>query len=854
MSGTQTIPRIRDYAGKRIHLIGIGGSSMSGLAMMLIREGYQVSGSDRDEGYLIRYVREAGAEVMIGHRAENVHGADLIVYSAAISPENPERQEADRLGIPSMERAYLLGQLMQGFSRAVGICGAHGKTTTTSMLSQILLENGKDPSIHIGGRLDAIGGSTRVGNSDIFVAEACEFNRSFLRMNPTVAVVLNIDADHLDCYRDLDEIEETFGQFLALLPADGLAIGNGDDPRVRRQIERAGRRHQFFGLSAQNDWYPEAYEEDERGYASFRLMFRGEKQTEVHMGVPGEFNVLNALAAISTAVALGVDAGDAAASLERFVGAHRRFELTATVDGVEIFHDYGHNPAEMRNALSIARKRCRGRLWAVMQPHTFSRVRTLFSQYLTCTEAADITLVTDICAAREKDPGDLNSGMLVEGMREHGLDAVWTPSFDDTERYLREHWQPGDLVLTMGCGDVNLLNEQINRHEAERKAEEEARRVPRNRRIIDAPQLCRNMQVIRSQIPASARAMAVVKADGYGHGAVAVSRAALQGGAEMLAVASVDEGRKIREAGIDAPILVLGVVTAADAAEGVSLDLTQTVCSPEMVREVESAACRQKKKTRVHLKVDTGMGRVGVRTRAERDAVLRELELAPHVELTGVFTHFADADGDETGTAYTREQFSRFLEMTEDLPGTVLRHCANSAAIHRFPEMAMDMVRVGISLYGYPPVKTEADLKPCMRWTAKVNYVKVVPAGSAISYGRTWVAERATRIATVTCGYADGYHRCAGPKAQVLIRGCRFPVIGRICMDQMMVDVTGNDQVRAGDEVVLMGRSGEERITAEDLAAWSGTISYEILLSVGSRVERVTLPLAGPAEEAGREA
>ena len=191
---------IRDIPGGRIHMIGIGGSSMSGLAEMLIDQGYIVSGSDRDETYLVHFVREKNAEVFIGHRAENVHGADLVVYSAAISPDNPERQEAERLGIPSIERAVLLGQLMEGYPQAVGICGAHGKTTVTSMLSQMLLENGMDPSIHIGGRLDAVGGSTRVGHSGIFVAEACEYNRSFLHLSPTVAVVLNIDADHLDCY------------------------------------------------------------------------------------------------------------------------------------------------------------------------------------------------------------------------------------------------------------------------------------------------------------------------------------------------------------------------------------------------------------------------------------------------------------------------------------------------------------------------------------------------------------------------------------------------------------------------------------------------------------------------------
>ena len=464
---------IKDYPGGRIHMIGIGGSSMSGLAEMLIDQGYRVTGSDRDETYLVHFVREKNAEVYIGHKAENVRGADLVVYSAAIAKDNPERLEAERLGIPSIERATLLGQLMEGFPKAVGICGAHGKTTVTSMLSQMLLENGMDPSIHIGGRLDAVGGSTRVGHSPVFVAEACEYNRSFLHLSPTVAVVLNIDEDHLDCYKDIDEIEKTFGQFLALVPEDGTAIGNGDDQRIIRCFRNLKCETILFGLDSSLEWHPENLIEDEQGYASFDLIHRGTAVASVRMNVPGIFNVMNGIAAVATAVHLGLKPEKAAETLGRFSGAHRRFELTDRIDGVEIFHDYGHNPAEMRNAISIARKRCRGTLWAVMQPHTFSRVRTLFNQYLTCTEEADITLVTDICAAREKDPGDLNSGMLVQGMLDYGIRAVWTPSFDDTEKYLKEHWKSGDLVITMGCGDINLLNDQIHRHYLESRKEQE---------------------------------------------------------------------------------------------------------------------------------------------------------------------------------------------------------------------------------------------------------------------------------------------------------------------------------------------------------------------------------------------
>ena len=363
--------------------------------------------------------------------------------------------------------------------------------------------------------------------------------------------------------------------------------------------------------------------------------------------------------------------------------------------------------------------------------------------------------------------------------------------------------------------------------------------VPRNRRVIDLEILRNNMAQIRSSVRADALVMAVVKADGYGHGAAEASRAALDGGADMLAVASVAEGAALRASGIEAPILVLGAVLAADVKEGVENALIQTVCSPEMVQLAESAAAEAGRQAEVHLKIDSGMGRIGVRDRAEMDAVLRALSRAEHVKLTGVFTHFSDADDGEDGMAYTEKQFRTFRGLTDGLPKEVIRHCANSAAIHRRPDMTMDMVRAGISLYGYPPVACGLDLKPCMRWTAKVSYVKELPAGAYISYGRTFRTEKPTRVATVTCGYADGYHRSAGGQAEVIIHGKRVPVIGRICMDQMMADVTELDRVEPEDEVVLMGESGGERITAEDLARWSGTISYEILLSVGSRVERV---------------
>ena len=361
----------------------------------------------------------------------------------------------------------------------------------------------------------------------------------------------------------------------------------------------------------------------------------------------------------------------------------------------------------------------------------------------------------------------------------------------------------------------------------------------RNRRIIDLTALENNMKAIRSSVPNGVKVLAVVKADGYGHGAYETALASIRGGAEMLAVAAVSEGVQLRRRGIRIPILVLGAVTEEDVLEGVEHDLVQTVCSDTMVRLCEKAATEAGKQTEVHIKIDTGMGRIGVRNEREEGAVLAALDECSHVRLTGAFTHFADADGDEEGAAYTREQFERFLRMTEKLPAGIIRHCCNSAAIHRFPEMALDMVRAGISLYGYPPVQTLTKLKPCMEWKAVISYIKQLEPGSCVSYGRTYRSSQPVRAATVTCGYGDGYHRCAGRDGYVLVRGKRAKILGRVCMDQMIVDITGIDEAKTSDEVTIMGKDGAEEITAEDIASWAGTISYEILLSSNGRVEKV---------------
>ena len=442
-------------------MIGIGGSSMSGLALMLQQIGYQVTGSNNVESVRLEQLRAKGIRICIGHAAENVEGADLAVYTMAVAENNPELEACRRCGIPVIDRPTLLGYVSRLFRQCVAVCGTHGKTTTTSMLAEILVAADMDPTIHIGGYLDSLRGSIRMGDSDLLLTEACEYRRGFLHLRPTMGIILNIAEDHMDCYDTIQEIEDAFRQFMELLQPEGTAIGNGDDPRVIRRLEQLSCRTVTFGWDTGCDYQPAGYQEDKQGYGRFNLVRNAEVLGTVTMAVPGRFNVYNALAALAAADELGLDMKLACETISSFHGASRRCELTSVTDGVEIFHDYGHNPEEIRNAISIARRRCEGKLWAVVQPHTFSRVRALFEEYLTCTEEADETLLTDIYAARETDPGDLNSGMLAEGMRRKGIQARWTPSFADVREALPAGWKPGDLVITLGCGDINQLNEEL---------------------------------------------------------------------------------------------------------------------------------------------------------------------------------------------------------------------------------------------------------------------------------------------------------------------------------------------------------------------------------------------------------
>ncbi len=355
-------------------------------------------------------------------------------------------------------------------------------------------------------------------------------------------------------------------------------------------------------------------------------------------------------------------------------------------------------------------------------------------------------------------------------------------------------------------------------------------------RTIDLAALRWNVRLLKECLPAQTLLMAVVKADAYGHGIVPVAKNAIRAGADWLAVARTDEGILLRQAGIQSPILVLGAASGMEISDGVAHNLTMTVTDPRMVQAVQRHAAEAGRVGDIHLKLDTGMGRIGLRTEAEIMETMAVIKRCPSVSLTGVFTHFADADGETN--EYTIRQLETFKRLSAMLPDDIIRHCANSAAIHRYPEASFDMVRAGISMYGYPPVETELPLRPVMDWRTAVTYVKMMSPGEKVSYGCTFTADQMMKVATVACGYGDGYHRCASGAAEVIIQGKRCKVIGRICMDQMMVDVSALEDVAPGDEAILIGRDGDETITADDLGQWSHTISYEVLLAATERVHR----------------
>ncbi|MCR5686519.1 MAG: UDP-N-acetylmuramate--L-alanine ligase [Lachnospiraceae bacterium] len=439
----------------RVHFIGIGGISMSGLAEILLGAGFSVSGSDRAASELTDKLEKMGAVIHYGQRAENITGdIDFAVYTAAIRKDNPELIRAGELGIPLLTRAELLGQIMRNYRTSIAVSGTHGKTTTTSMITSVLLAASADPTVSVGGMLPAIGGNIRIGKSDVFLTEACEYTNSFLSFFPTTEVILNIDADHLDFFKDIDDIRNSFKKFASLLPADGLLVISADIERLSEITSAAGCEVLTFSAEREADYTAAEVTYDERGCASFDIIKGGEIFAHAALSVPGAHNISNALAAAAVCDRLAVPADVIGKGLGGYGGVDRRFQLKGKIGDVTIVDDYAHHPTEIAATLSAAANFPHKKLWVVFQPHTYSRTKALFDDFAKALSAADEVVLADIYAAREKDDLGVSSEGLCEAIKSNGTLAHYFGSFDEIENFLLENCSPGDLLITMGAGDI----------------------------------------------------------------------------------------------------------------------------------------------------------------------------------------------------------------------------------------------------------------------------------------------------------------------------------------------------------------------------------------------------------------
>lgn len=445
-----------------IHFIGIGGISMSGLAEILLTEGFTVSGSDMHRSPLTETLEQKGITVSYRQTPANLtDDIDLIVHTAAIGAGNPELSAAVEKGIPCLTRAQLLGQMMRNYKMSVAVSGTHGKTTTTSMIAEILLKADTDPTLSIGGILRSIGGNIRIGKSDYFVTEACEYTNSFLEFFPKIGIILNIEEDHLDFFHGIDEIRDSFHRFAALLPEDGTLIVNGTIDSLETVIKELPCRIITFGDDPSFDYSFDHLTFDDAACPAFTLHTRGGQTRTVTLSVPGEHNVYNALAALALSDLLGLPTDTVLDALRDFHGTDRRFEYKGQIGGVTVIDDYAHHPTEITATLQAAQNYPHNTLWCVFQPHTYSRTKAFLPEFAQALALADRVVLADIYAAREKDTLGVSSRMLQDEIRRLGKECAYFPSFDEIENFLLENCSGGDLLITMGAGDVVKIGENL---------------------------------------------------------------------------------------------------------------------------------------------------------------------------------------------------------------------------------------------------------------------------------------------------------------------------------------------------------------------------------------------------------
>lgn len=445
-----------------VHFIGIGGISMSGLAEILLEEGFTISGSDAKQSALTDSLAQKSATIYIGQKASNLSiRPALVVYTAAIREDNEEFKAAVDAGIPMLSRAELLGQIMDNYEKSIAVAGTHGKTTTTSMISQILLVAKADPTISVGGILEAIGGNIRVGGSEVFITEACEYTNSFLHFHPKYSIITSVEAEHLDFFKDIDDIRRSFHEFAGNTAHDGVLIINGQIAALDQITNNLSCSVTTYGLCENDDFYAKNITYNDHACGTYTLMHKTEDLGTVSLSVPGRHNVSNSLAAIALCLNLGLPLDVIKKGLLQFGGTKRRFEYKGTKNGITVIDDYAHHPTEVAATLTAARNYPHGRIICVFQPHTYSRTKAFLSDFARVLSMADIVVLADIYAAREKNTIGISSKDLLAELQKNGQESYYFPSFDEIEKFLSEKCINNDLLITMGAGDVYLIGEHL---------------------------------------------------------------------------------------------------------------------------------------------------------------------------------------------------------------------------------------------------------------------------------------------------------------------------------------------------------------------------------------------------------
>ncbi|OJV62545.1 MAG: UDP-N-acetylmuramate--L-alanine ligase [Clostridiales bacterium 38-18] len=447
---------------KHIHIVGIGGISNSAIAEILLEQGYQVSGSDLNRTSITDHLVEKGVKITYAHLAENVEGSELVVYTAAVAEDNPELVEASRIGIPCISRAEMLGQIMAGYGKSIAISGTHGKTTTTSMLTRIFNDPTLDPTALVGGYFTDIKSNVKIGKSDYFITEACEYKESFLSFYPKVGIILNIDEDHLDYFHNLDQIVSAFVKFAHNIDDDGTLVLNGDDYNSRKIIPYYKGKIITFGLADHCDIIARNITYNGLGYPTFEVFSRDEKLCKLTLSVPGQHNIYNALAAFAASRIYIKDIQVIASRLSSFKNANRRFEWIGKQNDVLIIDDYAHHPSAIKVTLEAAtRMEDVNRILCIFQPHTYSRTKELLNEFASSFSLAEEVILCDIYAAREVDHGEVSSLDLLKALKKEGVSAVHFSDFDEIVKYVVNYAVPGDMILTVGAGDVYKLAPKI---------------------------------------------------------------------------------------------------------------------------------------------------------------------------------------------------------------------------------------------------------------------------------------------------------------------------------------------------------------------------------------------------------